>query len=317
MSETLLIDRDVLVTAITTFLSGQDRRTLDVIRRALERAIDEAGPDSLLHLSERMAHTGADWTYYPSDPLARRIHHLLADRILDPGSALIGAEHLAAIEGKPVVVLANHLSYSDANLLEAILHRASGVALSDRLVAIAGPKVYSSVKRRFSALCFGTIKTPQSSALSSETAVMNPREVARAARRAIDVAHDRLAAGDALLVFAEGTRSRSNGLQPLLAGVTRYLDFPQVSILPVGIAGTEALFPIGDDTVHAVRIVTRIGRPFSAGALRARAGDDRRMMMDVAGLSIAELLPPEYRGVYTDSAPDLAGARRAKQTLFD
>jgi 1-acyl-sn-glycerol-3-phosphate acyltransferase len=317
MSETLLIDRDVLVTAITTFLSGQDRRTLDVIRRALERAIDEAGPDSLLHLSERMAHTGADWTYYPSDPLARRIHHLLADRILDPGSALIGAEHLAAIEGKPVVVLANHLSYSDANLLEAILHRAGGVALSDRLVAIAGPKVYSSVKRRFSALCFGTIKTPQSSALSSETAVMNPREVARAARRAIDVAHDRLAAGDALLVFAEGTRSRSNGLQPLLAGVSRYLDFPQVLILPVGIAGTEALFPIGDDTVHAVRIVTRIGRPFSAGALRARAGDDRRMMMDVAGLSIAELLPPEYRGVYTDSAPDLAGARRAKQTLFD
>jgi 1-acyl-sn-glycerol-3-phosphate acyltransferase len=317
MSETLLIDRDALVTAITTFLSGQDRRTLDVIRRALERAIDEAGPDSLLHLSERMAHTGADWTYYPSDPLARRIHHLLADRILDPGSALIGAEHLAAIEGKPVVVLANHLSYSDANLLEAILHRAGGVALSDRLVAIAGPKVYSSVKRRFSALCFGTIKTPQSSALSSETAVMNPREVARAARRAIDVAHDRLAAGDALLVFAEGTRSRSNGLQPLLAGVSRYLDFPQVLILPVGIAGTEALFPIGDDTVHAVRIVTRIGRPFSAGALRARAGDDRRMMMDVAGLSIAELLPPEYRGVYTDSAPDLAGARRAKQTLFD
>jgi 1-acyl-sn-glycerol-3-phosphate acyltransferase len=317
MSETLLIDRDALVTAITTFLSGQDRRTLDVIRRALERAIDEAGPDSLVHLSERMAHTGADWTYYPSDPLARRIHHLLADRILDPGSALIGVEHLAAIEGKPVVVLANHLSYSDANLLEAILHRAGGVALSDRLVAIAGPKVYSSVKRRFSALCFGTIKTPQSSALSSETAVMNPREVARAARRAIDVAHDRLAAGDALLVFAEGTRSRSNGLQPLLAGVTRYLDFPQVSILPVGIAGTEALFPIGDDTVHAVRIVTRIGRPFSAGALRARTGDDRRMMMDVAGLSIAELLPPEYRGVYADSASDLAGAQRAKQTLFD
>jgi 1-acyl-sn-glycerol-3-phosphate acyltransferase len=317
MSETLLIDRDALVTAITTFLSGQDRRTLDVIRRALERAIDEAGPDSLVHLSERMAHTGADWTYYPSDPLARRIHHLLADRILDPGSALIGAEHLDAIAGKPVVVLANHLSYSDANLLEAILHRAGGVALSDRLVAIAGPKVYSSVKRRFSALCFGTIKTPQSSALSSETAVMNPREVARAARRAIDVAHDRLAAGDALLVFAEGTRSRSNGLQPLLAAVSRYLDFPQVSILPVGIAGTEALFPIGDDTVHAVRIVTRIGRPFSASALRARTGDDRRMMMDVAGLSIAELLPPEYRGVYADSAPDLAGARRAKQTLFD
>jgi 1-acyl-sn-glycerol-3-phosphate acyltransferase len=317
MSDTLLIDRDALVTAITTFLSGQDRRTLDVIRRTLERAIDEAGPDSLIHLSERMANTGADWTYYPPDPLARRIHHLLADRILDPGSALIGVEHLAAIAGKPVVVLANHLSYSDANLLEAILHRAGGAELSDRLVAIAGPKVYSSVKRRFSALCFGTIKTPQSSALSSEAAVMNPREVARAARRAIDVAHDRLALGDALLVFAEGTRSRSTGLQPMLAAVSRYLDVPNLWILPVGIAGTEALFPIGDDTVHAVRIVTRLGRPFQASALSARAGHDRRMMMDVAGLSIAELLPVAYRGVYADSAPDLTDARRVKQTLFD
>src|SRR4029434_9634206 len=87
-----------------------------------------------------------------------------------------------------------------------------------RLTAIAGPKVYSSLKRRFSSLCFGTIKTPQSSSLSSEDAVMSPREVARASRQSIEVAHQRLQSGDALLVFAEGTRSRSFGLQPMLAG---------------------------------------------------------------------------------------------------
>ena len=122
------------------------------------------------------------------------------------------------------------------------------------MTVIAGPKVYSSLKRRFSSLCFGTIKTPQSRALSTEDAVMNTREVARAARRSIDIAHERLRQHDALLVFAEGTRSRTKGLQPMLPGVTRYLDGPDTWILPVGIIGTEALFPVGDDTLHPVQM---------------------------------------------------------------
>ena len=210
---------------------------------------------------------------------------------------LHGAEHVDAVACAPVVIFSNHLSYSDANLLEVLLHRA-GKPMSDRLAVIAGPKVYSSLKRRFSSLCFGTIKTPQSSGLSSEDAVMNPREVARAARRSIEAAHERLAGGDALLVFAEGTRSRSNGMQQLLTGVTRYLELPGTWILPVGLVGSEALFPIGDETVHSVRVVGRVGTPIRASELEARSGGDRRVMMDTVGAAIAELLPAEYRGAY-------------------
>jgi 1-acyl-sn-glycerol-3-phosphate acyltransferase len=312
-----LIGRDPLIAAITTFLSGQDAHTLAAIRVALERELDAAGPDALVRLGERLATAGADWDFYPADPLARRIHHVLADRLLEPDSALFGVEHLAAVAGKPVVIFANHLSYSDANLLEVLLHRAGGAALADRLTVVAGPKVYSSLKRRFSSLCFGTIKTPQSSGLSTEDAVMNAREVARAARRSIDIAHERLRLGDALLVFAEGTRSRTSGLQQMLTGVTRYLDCPGTCVLPVGITGTEALFPIGDDTLHPVKAVTRVGRPIQASALRERTGRDRRLVMDVVGLAIAELLPPEYRGAYADNAADLDDARHLMRGLFD
>jgi len=312
-----LIGRDPLIAAITTFLSGQDARTLAAIRVALERELNAAGPDALVRLGERLANDGADWDFYPADPLARRIHHVLADRLLEPDSALFGAEHLAAVTGKPVVIFANHLSYSDANLLEVLLHRAGGAALVDRLTVVAGPKVYSSLKRRFSSLCFGTIKTPQSSGLSTEDAVMNARDVARAARRSIDIAHERLRLGDALLVFAEGTRSRTSGLQQMLTGVTRYLDCPGTCVLPVGITGTEALFPIGDDTLHPVKAVTRVGRPIPASALRERTGRDRRLVMDIVGLAIAELLPPEYRGAYADNAADLDEARRLMRGLFD
>ena len=318
MAETApLIGRDPLIAAITTFLSGQDAPTLAAIRVELERELDAAGPDALVRLGERLANDGADWDFYPADPLARRIHHVLADRLLEPDSALFGVEHLAAVAGKPVVIFANHLSYSDANLLEVLLHRAGGAALVDRLTVVAGPKVYSSLKRRFSSLCFGTIKTPQSSGLSTEDAVMNARDVARAARRSIDIAHERLRLGDALLVFAEGTRSRTSGLQQMLTGVTRYLDCPGTCVLPVGITGTEALFPIGDDTLHPVKAVTRVGRPIQASALRERTGRDRRLVMDVVGLAIAELLPSEYRGAYADNAADLDDARRLLRGLFD
>lgn len=311
-----LFSRDALIAAIDTFLAGHDPQKLSEIREALVRDIDAAGPEALVTLGERLATDGGDWTYYPPDALARRIHHLLGDRILQPDSALFGMEHLAAVADSPVVIFSNHLSYSDANCLEVLLHRA-GSRLSDRLTAIAGPKVYSSLKRRFSSLCFGTIKTPQSSALSTEDAVMNPREVARAARRSIEVAHDRLRAGDALLVFAEGTRSRTYGMQQMLAGATRYLDGSGTCVVPVGITGTEALFPVGGEVLHSVRTVARIGPPIDVSALREHAGDDRRIMMDAVGLAIAALLPPEFRGAYADDAADLGDARRVRHDLVE
>ena len=299
MSQVHPLDRQTLVAAITTFLANQDH--LDEIRTALEAEIDAAGSQALVELNTRLARAGDDWAYYERDPLARSIHQRLADRILLPGSALVGIEHVAAVAGKPVVIVANHLSYSDANLLEVLLHQGgiAGRAMSDRLTVIAGPKVYSDPKRRFSSLCFGTVKTPQSSAVSSEDAVMNAREVARAARQSIDVAHERLFRGDALLVFAEGTRSRTREMQQTLTAVTRYFDFPDVWVLPAGITGSDAMFPIGEDGLHQVTAVVTLGRPIEARTLHEGANGDRRLMMDVIGTKIAELLPAEYRGAYS------------------
>jgi len=312
----LLIDREGLVSAITAFLAGNDARMLNGLRSALEREIDAAGPSALASLSDRLTNTGTGWSFFPRDPLARRIHHVLADRLLEPTSELTGIEHLAAVRGQPVVMLANHLSYSDANLLEVLLNRFGAVVLADRLTVVAGPKVYSSLRRRFSSLCFGTIKTAQSNTISADDGGMNAREVARAARLAIEIAHERLAQGDAVLIFAEGTRSRTSGLQPMLAAVSRYLDDSGAWVLPVGIAGTEALFPIGDHEIHPVRIAARIGRPMRAAELERRAAGNRRLMMDAVGVAIAALLPEDYRGAYGDEVTGLDEARVIARDLI-
>jgi 1-acyl-sn-glycerol-3-phosphate acyltransferase len=309
------VGRDELVSAVTKFLANREPDVLAAIRTSVEREIDLAGRRVLAQLGDHLAAAGSDWAFYDRDALARRIHHVLADSVLEPGSALFGIEHAHAVAGKPVVIFPNHLSYSDANLVEVLLHRSGGAEIADRLTVIAGPKVYSSVKRRFSSLCFATIKTPQSSGLSSEDAVMNPREVARAARRCIEIAHERLRLGDALLVFAEGRRSRTTAMQPLLAGAARYLEGPDAWVLPVGIVGTEAMFPIGEDALHPVRAIVRVGRPIEARALSERARHSRQLIMDAIGLSIAELLPPEYRGTYAASAAGLDEARALRREL--
>ena len=128
---------------------------------------------------------------------------------------------------------------------------------------------------------------------------MPARAVAHAARLSIDIAFERLRLGEVLLVFPEGTRSRARCLQPLLAGATRYLDGPGVRILPIGLTGSETLFPIGEETFRPVRIVARVGSPLDARKLHDRARGARRLMADGLGLAIAEAsgrLPRRIRG---------------------
>lgn len=291
--------RDTLIAAILRFLPVEDLLTQQDIRAALEREIDAAGPDAVVALKARLA-ADDGWAYYPPDPLARRIHHLLADRFLAAAPVVLGAEHVEVVAGEPVVLFSNHLSYADANVIDILLERSGGATLARRLTAVAGPKVFSDSQRRFSSLCFGTVKVPQSAEVSSEEAVLNARDVARAARRSIEVARERLTLGDALVLFGEGTRSRTGEMQPMLAGVARYLAVPGTWVLPVGLTGPDKLFPVGDATLHPAPVVMHLGRPCPADALVRAAAGNRRVVMDAIGLAVADLVPVAYRGFYGD-----------------
>jgi 1-acyl-sn-glycerol-3-phosphate acyltransferase len=295
------LTREQLLAAILEFISGDDLLPLEDVRAALAAEIDAAGPAALIALRERLT-ADHGWSYYPPDPLARRIHHVLAHRFVRAESAVLGTDALDAIGDAPALLLSNHLSYADANVIEVLLARAGARALADRLTAIAGPKVFTSRQRRFSSLCFGAVKVPQSAQVSSGEAGLRVREVARAAREALAAAAARLEAGDALLLFPEGTRSRTGAMSRLLAGAARYLDLTAAWLVPIGLTGPEALFPIDAAGVHPARVEMRIGVPLRVDSLRTAVSGDRRRLMDAAGLAIADLLPPHYRGAYADAA---------------
>ena len=119
---------------------------------------------------------------------------------------------------------------------------------------------------------------------------------------------DALAAGRAIGMFPEGTRSRDGHLKPGKSGAAFLAMRSGAPLLPVAIAGTQRIFPGRSRWPHATRIRIRIGEPFTLphqpdGRLdrdQLAAGTDRIMG------EIARLLPPEQRPAVT-TAPDFPG----------
>jgi 1-acyl-sn-glycerol-3-phosphate acyltransferase len=263
--------------------------------------LERAEVSELESVVERVAREDYGFCYHPPVALVREIHHAMSQVLLAPESRLEGGEHLSEVAGRSLILLPNHLSYADANLVEVLLHRAGFGGVCSRLTVVAGPKVYSKPWRRFSSLCFGTIKTAQSSQRASGEALMRPRDVARIARETIACAFERLAAGDTLLLFGEGSRSRDGALQPLLPAVARYCEQPGVWLVPVGIVGTERFLGFSDVRPQTMPVVVRIGKPIAAAELVQLAvhkGGKRAELVETVGRMIAQTLPAAYRGVY-------------------
>jgi len=139
--------------------------------------------------------------------------------------------------------------------------------------------------------------------------VMDRREVARLATEVIDLVHKRRAEGEHLLVFVEGTRSRTGRMQQALAAVSRYLDDPELEVVPLGIHGSERLVPVGEERLHKTCVVVRVGRAFRCSELTRLAGTKRRLVMDSVGVAIARRTSPALRARNARADARAAGAR--------
>jgi len=114
-----------------------------------------------------------------------------------------------------------------------------------------------------------------------------------------------LESGLPLALFPEGHRSRDGQLREGKAGAALLALRTGAPILPAGISGTHRIFPGNSHLPHRSRITIRIGEPFELGHQPSgtldrdglRQGSERIMR------AIADLLPPDQRGRWSDAEP--------------
>jgi len=305
------VHRAAIIESLARLISSWGAGTLEELRALVAPGIESLPEERLRELIDRTRTSGSSWGFHPADPFVRGLSRQIMGRVLDHASELEGGGNLTGLAGRGVLLVGNHLSYVDANAFEYLCQREGHEDFVNRLVVVAGPKVYSQPIRLLASLCFGTIKTPQSARIASGEAVMSPREVARIALQTLGVARERLGQGDPVLLFPEGSRSRSGALQVCLPAVARYLEIPGTWIVPFAHVGCEKLVPLEEDHVYPGRIDVRIGAPIEAAQLLERTQRNRGCAVDVLGFWIAELLPAGYRGYYGEPLrPELEQARQ-------
>jgi 1-acyl-sn-glycerol-3-phosphate acyltransferase len=120
-------------------------------------------------------------------------------------------------------------------------------------------------------------------------------EAFRLAKRILDEGH-------VLFVFPEGTRSADGGLQLARDGVAVLALRTGAPIVPVGIGGSDRVWPRGQRLPHpGGRVTVRVGPPFRLED-HLPADVDRKAAKGLATTllmrRIADLLPPRQQGVY-------------------
>lgn len=114
-----------------------------------------------------------------------------------------------------------------------------------------------------------------------------------------------LKSGRPLVILPEGGRSHETAMHRAKPGIGYIIEHTNMPVLPVGIVGTTDDFWQRAKRGEKPQLEVRIGKPIhfppmtEKGAARREA---RQRYADLVMSHIAGLLPPEYRGVYADSA---------------
>lgn len=118
-----------------------------------------------------------------------------------------------------------------------------------------------------------------------------------ALRRSFEV----LKAGHTLIMYPEGTRVESGVLAIPEPGAGFIAQRAACPVVPVGLSGTRDCFPKGARWPRRTRVSITFGKPFVVAQKRpdgARVSHQEAAEAIMA--AIAELLPPEQRGAFSD-----------------
>jgi len=175
----------------------------------------------------------------------------------------------------PLLIVSNHLHLADPPIVAASIKLKS--------VFMAKEELWQNWWSRFWVGNFGSFPVRRGGI---------DREVLRQAERW-------LKQGISVIMFPEGSRSQNSQMQPALPGAALIASRLGIPILPVGITGTDKLRKLMWCVLHRPRITVTIGKPFNPPPTEGKlAREQRNRLIDDIMRRVADLLPPEYHGVY-------------------
>ncbi len=192
-----------------------------------------------------------------------------------------GKENLKGVK-KPILFICNHLSNSDALVLNTVFK-------DQDLTFVAGVKLDDNVLTRLGMSITKTINIHPNAA--DKDAISNVVTCLRA--------------GNNVLIFPEGTRSRVGSMIEAKKGIVLIQRLSKATVIPVGMSGTDKLLPINEkdmalEDFNYADVNVNIGKPLEISP--REKDEDRRdydeRILNLMMKSIASLLPESYRGVY-------------------
>ena len=117
-----------------------------------------------------------------------------------------------------------------------------------------------------------------------------------------------LKSGRPLLLAPEGGRTHEVGMRRALPGVAYIIDKTHVPVIPVGIIGTTDDFLTRALHLKRPLLEMTIGKPLNLPLVEGKGAARREALQanaDQIMHAIANLMPPDYRGVYQSSGESI------------
>jgi 1-acyl-sn-glycerol-3-phosphate acyltransferase len=211
--------------------------------------------------------------------------YLIARFVLRPLFLLVFRPHIRGKENVPAtgpfIIASNHLSFIDSMAIPLMAPRRVGYLAKAEYFTGSGVGGWLT-RTLFTAL----------GALPVE------RQTHRAAQEALDTAMTVLRAGGGFGIYPEGTRSRDGRLARGKTGVAWLALTADCPVVPVAVAGTDRIQPIGARWPRPHRFSVTFGEPLTFPEHRGKAGNGRarREVTDAIMAAIADLSGQEKVG---------------------
>lgn len=212
-----------------------------------------------------------DYEPYVTPPI---LYEMVRWLLVMPIFHLAGRLHVRGLHNIPTsgpfIVASNHLSWTDIPLIAMYMRR--------RKMVYMAKEEYFKGKMRWVVRFLGAF----------------PVKRGEADRQSLRTSEEQLKKGNILGIFPEGTRSRTRMMAQAHSGMGLIALRTGVPVVPIALWGTENLLK-----KFGAPVMVRVGQPIVLKPKGKKiTREDIKEATETIMHTIAEMLPPQYRGVY-------------------